>query len=98
MDAELSDAIGPYFSRGHSPYPRVDRQAAGATARKRAPEVLVREIESLVAEMNSIPVDWMELGYERGCRYVIDSMARRHPELTSAAMKTLGWNFSYVNR
>jgi len=97
-DQELSAAVVAYLQRGQAASPRADADAVRALASTSDPEALVARVEALVSESLDVPVDWASLSLGDAGRAAAAEMARRHPELDSAALDALAWNFTFVWR
>lgn len=97
-DDELSAGVLAYLQKGTAASPRADEAACAAVATRRDPEVLVTEVQALVQESLSIPVDWDAMSLGDAGRHVAAEMAKRHPELSQEAQEALAWNFTFAWR
>ena len=97
-DQELSEAVVAYLQRGRAASPRSDTDAVRAVATTTPPDQLVGKVQALVSESLDVKVDWSALSLGDAGRAAAAEMAVRHPELDTAALDALAWNFSFVWR
>jgi hypothetical protein len=92
---DLSRAIVLYIGFGSESWPglREDRVVAAFGEHVAAP--LLAQVRALLAELSSLEIDRGVHSLASGGDEARREMARRHPELSEAALDALAWKFSY---
>ncbi|MHA3702914.1 hypothetical protein ACXR2U_12120 [Jatrophihabitans sp. YIM 134969] len=86
-DQALSDGVVAYLAYG---------DAASWRRRPEAvPEEIRTEVEAVVAEADSVRVDWDDRTLGQAGDLMRDEMARRHPELSADALAALRWKWTF---
>jgi hypothetical protein len=94
-DADLSDAVVLYIGYDGTNCPRLDRSRLVSRFGELRASQFEREVESLLAEVGSIEVNWATHDLVSGSALARDAMHTRHPELSEHALDALEWKFSY---
>ena len=96
IDDELSRAVVAYFRGAGLAWPRQSLEAVAEAIGADPAERLRPRLERLAGETLHWPVDWDRHDLLSAMDVVRGGLAERHPELSSEAVETLVWNFSYV--
>ncbi|MGX5694881.1 hypothetical protein ACWKWP_01675 [Agromyces soli] len=95
---QLSQAIVAYLQKGSAASPRSDRTAVRALVGEAEAEAAIAEVERVVKETISVPVDWRGLALGDAGRAAGAEMRRRYPWLSAQAIDALQWAFTFAWR
>jgi hypothetical protein len=96
IDDELSRAVVAYFRGAGLAWPHRSLEAVAEAMGADTAERLRPRLERLAGETLRWPVDWDRHDLLSAMDVVRGGLAERHPELSSEAVETLVWEFSYV--
>ena len=95
VDTDLSDAVVLYIGYDVTNCPRLDRgRLVPKFGELRASE-LERQVNSLLAEIGSIEVNWAAHDLVSASALARAAMHTRYPGLSEHALDALEWKFSY---
>ena len=94
----LSNAMLLYTGYGKSSFPIWDRSEVEAVYSPVEAVELVRTVEDIIAETNSIKVDWESVSLSDAGKKVRAVQSERHPDLSEQALDALAWQFTYAWR
>lgn len=96
IDEVLSEAVCLYLGVGTASYPQRDERAVGASLGPLVASDTVAKITELLHEVDAFPVVWDRTTELEAVDEMARSMARRHPELSAAAIEALKWQFTWI--
>lgn len=96
IDDELSRAVVAYFRGAGLAWPHRSLEAVAEAMGADTADRLRPRLERLAGETLHWPVDWDRHDLLSAMDVVRGGLAERHPELSSEAVETLVWEFSYA--
>lgn len=94
-ESELNKAIQTYLGFGKNSMPLANKESVFEIYGKKKGCELVSEIERLVDEVNTYPIDWTSLDLNKAGEVIRVMLLTNHPKLTSISIDALVWQFTY---